>query len=67
MVVASEPDGNIQPLVQRYHFFLEIYKHHCNAEDENKAPLQPSRAQGKQAVALRISGNTRLPLLVAIL
>ncbi|KAL5726400.1 hypothetical protein ACHQM5_009446 [Ranunculus cassubicifolius] len=34
MAFATEPEGNIQPLVQRYHFLRGIYKHHCNAEDE---------------------------------
>ncbi|KAF9593211.1 hypothetical protein IFM89_020706 [Coptis chinensis] len=31
---ATEPNANIQPLVERYHFLRGIYKHHCNAEDE---------------------------------
>ncbi|KAF9677368.1 hypothetical protein SADUNF_Sadunf08G0100400 [Salix dunnii] len=26
--------GDIKPLIERYHFFRSIYKHHCNAEDE---------------------------------
>lgn len=39
MSFATEPDGNIQPLVQRYHFLRGIYKHHCNAEDEVRFDL----------------------------
>lgn len=26
--------GDINKLLERYHFFRAIYKHHCNAEDE---------------------------------
>lgn len=26
--------GDINPLLERYHFLRAIYKHHCNAEDE---------------------------------
>uniref|UniRef100_A0A6N2N359 Hemerythrin-like domain-containing protein n=2 Tax=Salix viminalis TaxID=40686 RepID=A0A6N2N359_SALVM len=26
--------GDIKPLLERYHLFRSIYKHHCNAEDE---------------------------------
>ncbi|KAL5761283.1 hypothetical protein ACOSQ2_020121 [Xanthoceras sorbifolium] len=29
-----ESGGDITSLLQRYHFLREIYKHHCNAEDE---------------------------------
>lgn len=30
----SEGGGDISSLLERYHFFRAIYKHHCNAEDE---------------------------------
>uniref|UniRef100_A0A2P2K0V3 Uncharacterized protein LOC105113207 isoform X1 n=2 Tax=Rhizophora mucronata TaxID=61149 RepID=A0A2P2K0V3_RHIMU len=34
MAYASSVGGGFKPLLERYHFFGAIYKHHCNAEDE---------------------------------
>lgn len=34
MDFATNQDSEINPLLERYHFFRAIYKHHCNAEDE---------------------------------
>lgn len=34
LAFATNQNGDIQPLLQRYHFLRAIYKHHCNAEDE---------------------------------
>lgn len=31
---ATNPNGDIAALLDRYHFLRSIYKHHCNAEDE---------------------------------
>ncbi|KAF6165660.1 hypothetical protein GIB67_012557 [Kingdonia uniflora] len=34
MAFATDINGDIRPLLERYHFLRSIYKHHCNAEDE---------------------------------
>lgn len=34
MDFATNQDSDINTLLERYHFFRAIYKHHCNAEDE---------------------------------
>ncbi|GFS30555.1 zinc finger protein-like protein [Actinidia rufa] len=34
MVFAANQKSDMKNLLERYHFFRSIYKHHCNAEDE---------------------------------
>ncbi|XP_057508284.1 zinc finger protein BRUTUS-like isoform X1 [Actinidia eriantha] len=34
MAFAANQQSDIKNLLERYHFFRSIYKHHCNAEDE---------------------------------
>ncbi|GMP83379.1 hypothetical protein CsSME_00037313 [Camellia sinensis var. sinensis] len=34
MAFVSDQEGDLNPLLEQYHFFRSIYKHHCNAEDE---------------------------------
>ncbi|XP_010274617.1 PREDICTED: uncharacterized protein LOC104609887 [Nelumbo nucifera] len=34
LAFATDRNGDIQRLFERYHFLRAIYKHHCNAEDE---------------------------------
>ena len=34
MAFAANQQSDVKNLLERYHFFRSIYKHHCNAEDE---------------------------------
>lgn len=45
MDFATNQDSDINPLLERYHFFRAIYKHHCNAEDEVIFPALDRRVK----------------------
>ncbi|KAK1390014.1 Zinc finger protein BRUTUS [Heracleum sosnowskyi] len=45
LLFATNPNGDITPLLDRYHFLRSIYKHHCNAEDEVILPVLDIRVK----------------------
>lgn len=61
MSFATEPHGDIQQLVQRYHFLRGIYKHHCNAEDEVIFPALDIRVKNvARTYSLEHQGESNL-------
>ncbi|XP_042511163.1 zinc finger protein BRUTUS-like [Macadamia integrifolia] len=61
MAFATDQDGDIQQLLERYHFLRTIYKHHCNAEDEVIFPALDLRVKNvAQTYSLEHKGESDL-------
>ncbi|CAL5350178.1 unnamed protein product [Camellia sinensis] len=61
MAFVSDQEGDLNPLLEQYHFFRSIYKHHCNAEDEVIFPALDIRVKNvAQTYSLEHEGESVL-------